>query len=112
MWPSVMAFTGTDTAFSEDGKEVTVHEFVDNIQEVAKMGLGQDAYKVRVSNCSFPGVAYDLICRDERAKESKRFQELKEANLKRSGVEPQSTKLQHLLAVHQTQDEDVQTYTT
>lgn len=112
MGPSIMALSSMVPVFTGDGKGVAVHDFLDMIEEVAKMGSWGDAHKVGVAKCRVAGVAYDFIWRDERAKHCTTFRELKEAILKRFDVETKSTKLQRFLSAHQNVDEDVQTYAT
>ncbi|CAN7987342.1 unnamed protein product, partial [Ixodes hexagonus] len=98
--------------FSGDGKGITVHDFVDMLEQVAVMVSWQEVHKLGVAKCKVAGVAYDFVWRDERAQDCKTFAELRKVLLKRFDTERPSVRLQRFLAARQERNEDVQTYAT
>lgn len=110
--PSIMALSSMVPVFTGDGKGVTVQDFVDMVEQVAVMGSWKEVHKLGVARCRVAGVAYDFVWRDERAKDSKTFADLRAALLKRFDTELPGVRLQRFLAARQRDDEDVQTYAT
>lgn len=109
MAPSLLALSNLIPSFGGDG---SVKEFLTVVEQVATMGLWNDATTLCLCKCKMLGAAKEFVWNDAKARSAKTFTELKQVLLSRFDTEPLTIRVQRFMGARQLPSEDVRTFAT
>lgn len=87
-------------------------DFLNMLEQVAKMGVWSDEHMICMSKCKMTGFAREFIWNDEKARAAKTFEELKAVLIERFDTEPYSVRIQKFMGASQRAGEDVRAFAT